>query len=78
MPLALLLIAGGFLGLLPILGFWMVPVGLLLLAGDVPFLRKPAMRALAAVQRWWDRYSRRRDGAGAAMRERDGRDRAAG
>jgi hypothetical protein len=59
-PLALLLIAGGFLGFLPILGFWMVPLGAVLLAEDVPFLRRPTMRALAAVQGWWDRYRARR------------------
>lgn len=61
-PLAILLIAGGFLGFLPILGFWMVPLGILLLAEDIPFLRRPTMRALGAVQDWWDR--RRRRGAG--------------
>jgi purine-cytosine permease-like protein len=59
-PLALLLIAGGFLGFLPILGFWMIPLGAVLLAEDVPFLRRPTMRALAMVQDWWDRYRARR------------------
>ena len=39
LPLALLLIAGGFLGFLPILGFWMIPLGLLILAIDLPLLR---------------------------------------
>ncbi|KAA5610833.1 hypothetical protein [Rhodovastum atsumiense] len=62
-PLALLLIVGGFLSFLPILGFWMMPLGLLLLAEDVPFLRRPTMKALAMVQRWWDRYSQRRKAA---------------
>jgi hypothetical protein len=59
-PLSLLLIAGGLVGFLPVLGFWMVPLGLLLMAEDVPFLRRPTMKTLAAVQRGWDRYSRRR------------------
>lgn len=54
-PLGVLLTFGGFLGFLPILGFWMVPLGLLLLSEDVPFLRRPTMGALGAVQRWWDR-----------------------
>lgn len=53
-PLALLLIIGGLLGFLPLLGFWMVPLGLLLLAEDVPVLRRPTIGALGAVQRWWD------------------------
>ena len=59
--IAILLILGGLLGFLPILGFWMVPVGLLLLAQDVPFLRRPTMRALGGAQRWWDHWRRRRD-----------------
>jgi hypothetical protein len=60
-PLGVALILGGLLGFLPLLGFWMIPLGALLLAEDVPFLRKPTMRTLAAVQRWWDR---RRDRGG--------------
>jgi hypothetical protein len=40
-PLALLLIAGGLLSFLPILGVWMLPLGLLLLAVDLPILRGP-------------------------------------
>lgn len=63
-PLSLVLIFGGFLGFLPILGFWMAPIGLLLLAEDVPMLRRPTLRALAAVQRWWDRWRQARKGAG--------------
>src|SRR3954471_17184169 len=45
-PPALALTAGGLFGLLPILGFWMVPLGLVLLAQDVPVLRPPLARAL--------------------------------
>lgn len=37
----LLLIIGGVLGFLPILGFWMIPVGGLLIALDIPKLRGP-------------------------------------
>jgi hypothetical protein len=40
-PVALLLIAGGFFSFLPILGVWMLPLGLLLLAVDLPVLRGP-------------------------------------
>lgn len=39
LPLALLLIMGGLLGFLPVLGFWMIPLGLLILAIDLPILR---------------------------------------
>ena len=35
------LIVGGLLGVLPILGFWMMPLGLLLLAIDIPALQGP-------------------------------------
>jgi len=58
-PMAMLLIVGGFLGFLPILGLWMVPLGLLLIAEDVPFLRQPTIRALGAIQAWWDRRRRK-------------------
>jgi hypothetical protein len=47
---ALLLIIGGIIGIvLPVLGFWMVPLGLALLAVDVPFLRGPLGRLLAYI-----------------------------
>ena len=65
-PLALLLIAGGLVGFLPVLGFWMVPLGLLLLALDVAFLRRPMLKLITwlerlwnRVQRWWQRRRRR-------------------
>jgi hypothetical protein len=38
--LGLVLIMGGVLGFLPILGFWMIPLGVGLLALDVPPLRR--------------------------------------
>jgi hypothetical protein len=46
--LGLLLIAGGVVGFLPVLGFWMVPAGLAFIALDMPPLRR---RVLA----WLDR-----------------------
>jgi hypothetical protein len=50
--IALLLIIGGIGGIvLPVLGFWMVPLGLALLAVDLPFLRGPLGRLLAYVNR---------------------------
>ncbi len=39
--MGLLLIIGGVFSILPGLGVWMLPLGLLLVALDVPFLRKP-------------------------------------
>ncbi|HVG51216.1 MAG TPA: hypothetical protein VM867_06250 [Xanthobacteraceae bacterium] len=52
-PPALLLVVGGLVGFLPILGFWMVPLGLILLAQDVPLLRKPIARAINWADRKW-------------------------
>ncbi len=62
-PLALLLIAGGLFSFLPILGIWMLPLGLLLLAVDLPVLRGPISaliirgrrKADILAQRWRSR-----------------------
>lgn len=43
-PLGAALVAGGAVGFLPILGYWMLPVGLVILARDVPPLRPPLVR----------------------------------
>jgi hypothetical protein len=48
-PAALLFIAGGIVGFLPVLGFWMVPLGLALIAIDLPFLRGPFARGLSYI-----------------------------
>ena len=55
LPMGVLLVVGGVFGFLPILGFWMVPLGALLLAQDIPVLRGPTVRNLEAVQHWWER-----------------------
>ena len=39
-PVGVLLILGGVFSILPGLGIWTLPLGLLLMASDVPFLRK--------------------------------------
>lgn len=64
-PVGLLLVLGGLLGFLPVLGFWMLVPGLLLLSLDVPFLRLPVRVAIVRVRRWVVRFRRRR-GAGKA------------
>jgi hypothetical protein len=45
-PAGVLLILGGFLGILPVLGFWMLPLGVILIAEDLPAVRRPVMRLL--------------------------------
>jgi hypothetical protein len=46
-----LLIIGSLLSILPLFGLWMLPLGLVLLAEDVPFLRRLTDRILE----WMDR-----------------------
>lgn len=42
---------GGLLGFLPIVGFWMLPIGLALLADDVQLLRSYRTRILDWIER---------------------------
>ena len=55
MAIGTLLVLGGILGFLPVLGFWMVPLGLLVLSVDVAAARR--LRRRLAI--WWAR--RRQD-----------------
>lgn len=62
LPLGLVLIVSGFFGFLPVLGFEFIPLGLLLIAQDVPFLRKPVGTITiwlelkwVALRKWWQR-----------------------
>lgn len=53
LPLGILCIVAGFLWFLPVVGLEFLPVGLLLIAQDVPFLRKPVARmTLYLLERW--------------------------
>jgi uncharacterized membrane protein len=49
--LGLALVAGGVLGFLPILGFWMIPLGLLVMFFDVPWVRERWRRGRAWLKR---------------------------
>ena len=49
--LGVALCIGGLLGFLPILGFWMLPLGLLLLSIDL----KPVRRFRRRAEVWWGR-----------------------
>ena len=62
--LGILLVAFGLVGFLPVVGFWMIPLGLLVLSVDVPIVRR--WRRQLAV--WWHRD--RKNGEGAAERQR--------
>lgn len=52
-PAGVLLVGGGFLAVLPLFGLWMLPLGLFLLAEDMPPLRRTRNHIL-------DRLARRR------------------
>ena len=53
--IGLLLIIGGILGFLPVLGFWMVPLGLLVLSYDLPPVRRWRRRFLVHHSEWFRR-----------------------
>ncbi len=57
--MGLVLIMAGLLGFLPILGFWMIPLGVALLATDVPMLRLWFIKRLNHSRRRTGRLYRR-------------------
>jgi hypothetical protein len=63
---AMLLIAGGIFSILPVLGLWMLPLGLALLSDDVPWLKTPLELAARWIERVWRKlhmaWWRRRQG----------------
>jgi hypothetical protein len=50
-PAGVRLIIGGCLAILPVFGLWMFPLGLMLLADDIPPLRRARDRALDWLER---------------------------
>ncbi len=48
-----LLIIGGILGFLPVLGFWMIPLGLIFLSVDSKFIRRRRRTLEVKLGRWW-------------------------
>nr|WP_318272687.1 hypothetical protein [Paracoccus saliphilus] len=60
-PLALLLLIGGMLSFLPVVGLWMIPLGLMVLAIDMPVLQPAVSAAMVRLRRRWQLW--RRSGA---------------
>lgn len=58
-PIAIFLIAGGIFSILPIFGLWMLPLGLLLLAVDIPLLRPYVSSAIIRARRFFRRWKLR-------------------
>ena len=56
--LGLLLIIGGILGFLPVLGFWMLPLGLAILAIDIPLAARAARRIERGLEHLFRRWRR--------------------
>ena len=54
--LGILFIIGGVFGWLPILGFWMIPLGLLFLSIDFAIARRWRRRLIV----WWERRKRKK------------------
>lgn len=50
--IGLLLLVGGFLGILPILGFWMIPLGLLVLSLDFRWARRGYLYVTLRYRQW--------------------------
>ena len=50
--LGILLVLCGLVGFLPILGFWMIPVGLLVLSVDFPWVRRWRRKMEIKWGRW--------------------------
>ncbi|KFL32388.1 hypothetical protein JP75_02140 [Devosia riboflavina] len=59
-PLGILLVLGGIFSFLPVLGIWMLPLGLLLLALDLIFLQSPVNLAIVRGSRKWTTWQRKR------------------
>ncbi|CUX36546.1 MULTISPECIES: hypothetical protein [Agrobacterium] len=51
------LVVGGTLGFLPVLGFWMIPLGLIVLSHDLPVVRRQRRRLAV----WWASRQNGRD-----------------
>ncbi len=56
-------IAFGFVGFLPVVGFWMIPVGLAILSVDSPLARRFRRRAEVWVLRRYNRWKERNAGS---------------
>lgn len=59
-PAGILLVLSGCFSILPVLGIWMLPLGLLLLAMDAPFLQRPMTSLIVGSLDWVDRRRARR------------------
>lgn len=59
-PIGVLLLMGGIFSFLPVLGIWMLPLGLMLLALDIAILRTPLTAVIVRSSRKWASWQRSR------------------
>jgi len=70
MVLGVVLVILGFFGFLPILGFWMIPLGLVILSVDIPAIRRLRRKAAVRLGVWLKaRYPRLARSLGFTMSE---------
>ena len=55
------LLLGGTLGFLPVVGFWMIPLGLMVLGQDIPAVRRFHRRMTVRFGRWRQRRAAKAD-----------------
>jgi len=63
------LIAGGTLGFLPVLGFWMLPLGLLVLSQDLPVVRRWRRSFVVRMERRRGKRPKRNGGPAGSQEE---------
>lgn len=56
-----LLVIFGILGFLPVLGFWMIPLGLVVLSIDFPYVRRKRRRAEVSLGRKWKKMKAKKE-----------------
>ena len=60
-PAGVALILGGFFSILPVFGLSMLPLGLILLAEDLPIVRRGVARVLDWLENRWPHWFARPD-----------------
>lgn len=55
-PTGVLLIFFGILGFLPVVGFWMIPLGLIILSVDIPAVRRWRRKMTVKLGIWLKRH----------------------
>lgn len=65
--IGVMLVVGGIFGFLPIVGFWMAPLGLVVLSIDLPSVRRRRRK----LEVWWGRRRQRRKDARAEREKAD-------